>query len=160
MILLPVGALAGLPPQQLEAIIAHELAHIRRHDYLVNLLQAVIEALLFYHPAVWWVSRQIRQEREHCCDDLAVAVSGDLMTYARALLEMEQLRAAAPQLAVAAYGGLLMNRIQRLLVGQQPQGNRFIGLVACLLVLTTLVSVGVGAQILLPSFNARSSGEK
>src|SRR5262245_32870159 len=87
VILLPVGALSGLTPQQLEAIIAHELAHIRRHDYLINLLQALIETLLFYHPAVWWVSRRIRQEREHCCDDLAVAVCGDACAYARALLE-------------------------------------------------------------------------
>src|SRR5262245_2612784 len=86
VILLPVGALTGLTPQQLEAIIAHELAHIRRHDYLINLLQAVVETLLFYHPAVWWVSRRIRQEREHCCDDLAVAVCGDALSYARALL--------------------------------------------------------------------------
>ena len=74
VILLPASALSGLTPQQLEAIIAHELAHIRRHDYLINLLQSLIETLLFYHPAVWWVSRQIRREREHCCDDLAVAV--------------------------------------------------------------------------------------
>src|SRR5262245_44950563 len=114
VILLPVGALTGLTPQQLEAIIAHELAHIRRHDYLINLLQAVVETLLFYHPAVWWVSRRIRQEREHCCDDLAVAVCGDALSYARALLEMEKLRAAGPQLAMAANGGLLMNRIRRL----------------------------------------------
>ena len=80
-ILLPASALAGLTTQQLEAIIAHELAHIRRHDYLINLLQAVIETLFFYYPAVWWVSRQIRQEREHCCDDLAVAVCGDAFAY-------------------------------------------------------------------------------
>ena len=77
VILLPVSILAELSPQQLEAILAHELAHIRRHDYLVNLLQTVAETLLFYHPAVWWVSRRIRIEREHCCDDAAVRVCGD-----------------------------------------------------------------------------------
>src|SRR5215475_3145118 len=151
VILLPVGALTGLTPQQLEAIIAHELAHIRRHDYLINLLQAVVETLLFYHPAVWWVSRRIRQEREHCCDDLAVVVCGDALTYARALLEMEQIRAAGPQLAVAANGGLLMNRIQRLIGAQPQQANRFTGLVASLIALIAVVSVGVGAQSLLPS---------
>ncbi len=151
VILLPVGALTGLMPQQMEAIIAHELAHIRRHDYLINLLQAVIETLLFYHPAVWWVSRRIRQEREHCCDDLAVAVCGDALTYARALLEMEQLRAAGPQLAVAANGGLLMNRIQRLVGAQTQHTNRFTGLFAGIIALTTVVSVGAGAQILLQS---------
>ncbi|MGH9939958.1 MAG: HEAT repeat domain-containing protein, partial [Blastocatellia bacterium] len=154
VILLPVGALTGLPPRQLEAIIAHELAHIRRHDYLINLLQAVIETLLFYHPAVWWVSRRIRQEREHCCDDLAVAVCGDALTYARALLEMEQLRAAGPQLALAANGGLLMNRIQRLVGAQTQHTNRFTGLFAGIIALTAVISVGAGAQILLQSSNS------
>jgi HEAT repeat protein/beta-lactamase regulating signal transducer with metallopeptidase domain len=151
VILLPAGALIGLSPQQLEAIIAHELAHIRRHDYLINLLQAVVETLLFYHPAVWWVSRKIRQEREHCCDDLAVAACGDALTYARALLEMEQLRAAEPQLAVAANGGLLMNRIQRLVGAQPKHANRFSGLFASVIALTTLISAVAGAQILLQS---------
>jgi beta-lactamase regulating signal transducer with metallopeptidase domain/HEAT repeat protein len=151
VILMPASALTGLSPQQLEAIIAHELAHIRRHDYLINLLQAAVETLLFYHPAVWWVSRRIRQEREHCCDDLAVAVCGDSLTYARALLEMEQLRAAGPQLAMAANGGLLMNRIQRLVGAQPKHANRFGGLFAGVITLTTLISAVAGAQILLQS---------
>src|SRR5689334_1133166 len=72
-LLLPLSAITGLDPDQWTAVLAHELAHIRRHDYLVNLLQTAVETILFYHPAVWWVSRRIRQEREHCCDDLAVA---------------------------------------------------------------------------------------
>src|SRR5262245_9087317 len=151
VILLPASALTGLTPQQLEAIIAHELAHIRRHDYLINLLQAVVETLLFYHPAVWWVSRRIRQEREHCCDDLAVAVCGDALTYARALLEMEKLRAAGPQLAMAANGGLLMNRIRRLVGAQPKHANRFNGLFAGVITLTALITAGAGAQILLKS---------
>ncbi|HEV2844833.1 MAG TPA: M56 family metallopeptidase, partial [Thermoanaerobaculia bacterium] len=71
VILVPASALAGLSPRQLEAILAHELAHVRRHDYLINLLQTVVETLLFYHPAVWWVSAQVRRERENCCDDMA-----------------------------------------------------------------------------------------
>ena len=75
VVLLPAAALSGLSPEQLQAILAHELAHVRRHDYLVNLLQSMVETLLFYHPAMWWVSAQVRAEREHCCDDLAVAVS-------------------------------------------------------------------------------------
>ena len=78
LILVPVGMLAGLPAAQVEALLVHELAHIRRHDYVVNLLQSVAEALLFYHPAVWWVSNEIRKERECCCDDDAVALTGDL----------------------------------------------------------------------------------
>ena len=75
VVLVPVGALGGLPAEHLEALLLHELAHIRRHDYLVNMLQSVAEALLFYHPAVWWVSGHIRAERELCCDDVAVSVS-------------------------------------------------------------------------------------
>src|SRR5207237_1132196 len=75
-----------------EALIAHELAHIRRYDYLVNLLQSIVETLLFYHPAVWWLSRRVRTEREHCCDDLAVATTGDVLLYARALTTLETLR--------------------------------------------------------------------
>jgi beta-lactamase regulating signal transducer with metallopeptidase domain len=88
-VLVPVGALAGLPADQVEALLLHELAHIRRHDYLVNLLQGVVEAILFYHPAVWWISGHIRVERELCCDDMAVAESGDVLTYARALAGLE-----------------------------------------------------------------------
>jgi beta-lactamase regulating signal transducer with metallopeptidase domain len=120
MILIPASAIAGLTPRQLEAIIAHELAHIRRYDYLVNLIQTAVEILLFYHPAVWWVSRQARIEREHCCDDVAVEVCGDVLTYARALSEIEELRSQAPRLAMAANGGVLLGRIQRLL-GTAPR---------------------------------------
>ena len=92
VVLVPVGALTGLPPGQIEALILHELAHIRRHDYLVNVLQSIVETLLFYHPAVWWISGHIRTERELCCDDVAVSVSGDVLTYARALAELESAR--------------------------------------------------------------------
>ena len=121
VILLPASALTGLTAQQLEAILAHELAHIRRYDYLVNLLQTAVETLLFYHPAVWWVSKQVRLEREHCCDDLAVAVQGNALAYARALAELETLRDSGPQLALAANGGSLLSRIERLLGCSQPR---------------------------------------
>ena len=120
MILLPASALVGLSPQQLESLLVHELAHIRRHNYLVNLVQTTVETLLFYHPAVWWVSQQVREEREDCCDDLAVAVCGDVLVYARALAELEQLRAVGPHLAVAANGGHLLRRIQRLIGSPAP----------------------------------------
>ena len=83
---------ASLTPAQVEAILAHELAHIRRHDYAVNVLQTLAETLLFYHPAVWWVSKRIRVEREHCCDDIAVAICGDPIGYAQALAELETWR--------------------------------------------------------------------
>src|SRR5207249_2224703 len=94
IILMPIGALSGLPPDQVEGLLLHELAHIRRHDYLVNIFQSIVEALLFYHPGVWWISGHIRRERELCCDDLAVSVIGDVLTYARALAELESFRPA------------------------------------------------------------------
>ena len=75
--LVPVGALAGLPAAQIEALLLHELAHIRRHDYLVHILQSAVEAVFFYHPAVWWISGHMRAERELCCDDIAVSITGD-----------------------------------------------------------------------------------
>ena len=115
VVLVPAGALAGLPPAQLEALLLHELAHIRRHDYLVNLLQSVAETLLFYHPCVWWISAHLRTEREHACDDLAVAVTGDVLTYARALSDLATARTYRSTPALAATGGSLAARIARLL---------------------------------------------
>jgi beta-lactamase regulating signal transducer with metallopeptidase domain len=118
-ILVPVAALSGLTAPELEAILAHELAHIRRHDYVVNLLQCVVEVLIFYHPATWWITRVIRREREHCCDDMAVAASCDRLTYARALAALEGLRAPAFSLSPAANGGNLLARIRRILEPQE-----------------------------------------
>jgi len=116
VILVPTSALTGLTPQQLAVLLAHELAHVRRYDYVVNVAQCVIETLLFYHPAVWWVSRRVRDEREHCCDDLVVQVCGDPHLYASALVDMERIRATTPRLALAATGGSLLNRVKRLIV--------------------------------------------
>ncbi len=128
VILIPPAALTGLSPDQLEWILAHEVAHILRHDYAINLLQSCVEVLLFYHPAVWWVSAKIRQERELCCDDLAVEISGDALDYAAALTHLEALRLQAPHpprapnhLALAATGGSFMHRIQRLIAPNSPQ---------------------------------------
>jgi beta-lactamase regulating signal transducer with metallopeptidase domain len=114
VILAPVGVLCGLAPEQVEALLAHELAHVRRHDYLVNILQGIAESMLFYHPAVWWISNQIRAEREHCCDDLAVAATGDVLVYARALAELESMRPAHFKAALSANDGSLLRRIRRL----------------------------------------------
>jgi TonB family protein len=115
VILLPSATLLGLTPEQLEAVLAHEIAHIRRYDYLVNILQIVAETLLFYHPAVWWASARIRHERELCCDDLAVRSCGDALCYARALTALEKLRVLTPNLAMGSTGGSLIYRIQRLM---------------------------------------------
>ena len=143
VILMPVSALAGMAPRQLEAILAHELAHIRRHDYLVNLLQSLVETLLFYHPAVWWLSRRIRMERENCCDDLAVTLCGDPYTYARALADLEELRAAAPDLAVAATGGSLLQRIRRLL-GESAHDGRTPGWLAASTAVLLILAIAAG----------------
>ena len=107
VVLLPVAALSGLSPEQLQAILAHELAHVRRHDYLVNLLQSVVETLLFYHPAMWWVSAQVRTEREHCCDDLAVEVCGDRLVYVTALAELTSITSHRAFALAATDGSLL-----------------------------------------------------
>ena len=114
VILLPASALSGLTPEQIEMVLAHELAHIRRHDFLLNLLQSAVETLLFFHPAVWWISRRVRIEREHCCDDLTVGVCGSPVQYARALTRLEELRAQALPVAVAANGGSLLERVRRI----------------------------------------------
>jgi beta-lactamase regulating signal transducer with metallopeptidase domain/type II secretory pathway component GspD/PulD (secretin) len=124
VILLPASALTGLTAEQLEALLAHELAHIRRHDYLINMLQTVVETLGFYHPAVWWVSHKIRIERENCCDDLAISISGDRICYARALTSMEEIRAGRSDLAVAATGGNLFERIRRLVGKDSTDSSR------------------------------------
>jgi TonB family protein len=115
VVLIPASCLTGMSAMQIEAILAHELAHIRRHDYLVSVMQSVIETLLFYHPAVWWVSRQVRRERECCCDELAVAVGGDRLAYARALSVLEERRACTSEFVLGANGGVLTMRIRRLL---------------------------------------------
>ena len=115
VILIPAGLLAGMPASQMEAILMHELAHIRRHDYLANLLQTVGEGFLFYHPAIWWISHVIRAERENCCDDLVVAASGDAHGYAAALAALEENRWMATKAVLASTGGNLVKRINRLL---------------------------------------------
>ena len=122
VILMPVGLLAGLPAGQIESILLHELAHIRRHDYLVNLMQIVVESLVFYHPAVWWISGVMRTERENCCDDLVVATQGDALGYAAALTALERNRGVAREAVLAATGGSLVKRVRRLLI--QPEGPR------------------------------------
>ena len=114
VVLLPMRALTGMDEQQIEAVIAHELAHIRRLDCFVNLFQIAVETLLFYHPAVWWVSQRVRAERENCCDDEAISICGDAVVYARALTLMEEWR-TAPALMMAANRSRLAERVVRLL---------------------------------------------
>ena len=114
VVLLPISALSGLTELQLRAVITHELAHIRRFDAFFNLFQVAAETLLFYHPAVWWLSKRIRAERENCCDDVALTTCGNPAEYARALALMEEWR-VAPSFAMAANRGPLASRVTRLL---------------------------------------------
>lgn len=120
LILLLVGVLTGLRPLQVEAILLHELAHVRRRDYLINMLQRLIEGLLFYHPAVWWISHVIRAERENCWDDAVIAIHQNRQESASALTALEQKRRPRCGAAMAARGGSLMNRLRRILYPQGP----------------------------------------
>ncbi|MBN1419506.1 MAG: HEAT repeat domain-containing protein [Planctomycetes bacterium] len=149
VILLPARIATGLEARQIEAILAHELAHVRRRDYAANLLQSLIETLLFYHPAVWSISHRIRVERELACDDLVVSVHGDALTYARALTEIEAIRSRGALLPVAAAGGGLLDRIRRLAGAPVPHARRFprgpAGLLALTAILLLAAAVHSGA---------------
>jgi len=123
VIWLPLSLLARAPADQIEALLAHELAHIARRDWLWNSVQCLVECALFFHPAVWWLGRRIRQEREHACDDLAVAACGDAIALAEALTALECDRHHSPRLSLAANGGSLMQRISRLLSGPPSRGR-------------------------------------
>ena len=116
-VILPVSTIMQLEPAQLEAVLAHELAHVRRWDYLLNLMQTVVECLFFFHPAVWWVSRRARELREICCDEVAMQSCGDPVIYAEALLQLEEQRVQRLQLAAALHGngGSLLARVKQVL---------------------------------------------
>jgi len=137
VILLPASLATRLPADQLEALLAHELAHVVRHDYLVNLLQSVLETLMFYHPAVWWISSQVRQEREHCCDDVAVRVASNRTVYVQVLAAVAGAR--GPQTVPAANGGVLLPRLQRILGLANPHA---VHSARWLTGLTTLLVIG------------------
>lgn len=150
VILIPVGALTGLTPEQIRAILMHELAHIRRYDFLINMVLSGLEVILFYHPAFWWIANIIRQEREKCCDDIAIEVCGNAKFYARTLLIMEEKRQQR-SLAMAFQGNKnqLLHRIKRIcLVPQQNQRNDIskVGLM-----LGLLLSFGAWAWASLPT---------
>ena len=144
VILLPVGMVAGLPGDQVEALISHELAHILRKDYLVNLLQRIVDILFFYHPGIRWISSHVRLERENCCDDIAVATCGDSLNFARALTNIggSGIGDASPALAAAGKSKALLSRVKRLF-NPRRKGSEFAeGFVgACILVLFSLTLV-------------------
>jgi beta-lactamase regulating signal transducer with metallopeptidase domain len=142
IVFLPATALTGLSEEQLRVVIAHELAHIRRFDAFVNVFQVCVETLLFYHPAVWWLNRRIRAEREHCCDETAVALCGNAVEFARALTLMEEWR-SAPVFAMASNRGPLSERVRHLLgINASGDGVRKVGLAGSVLFLVTAVFAG------------------
>ena len=150
VILLPIGIMTGLTAQQAEALLVHELIHIRRHDYLVNLIQVIAETLLFFHPATWWISRRIDREREYCCDDASLAFCGSVATYTRMLYTIEELRSSPPPLAVAASGHSLLDRIGRLVANSasytvRPERNKtsFLSLSTLLTLVVSALFVGM-----------------
>jgi beta-lactamase regulating signal transducer with metallopeptidase domain len=147
VVLMPATVFSGLTVEQIEALIAHELAHVQRHDYAINLLQTAVETLLFYHPAVWWVGRSIRNERENCCDDLAVELCGNPAAYVRALTNLEELRGRTPAFAMAADGGSLLSRVERLLELKSHIHSTPSGLLAAVGIAVVCISViGVKAS--------------
>lgn len=144
VVLIPASCLTGLSTEQIEAIFCHELAHIRRHDYLVSVFQSIVETLLFYHPAVWWVSKQVRRERECCCDAVAVAIGGDVLAYARALSYLEERRAAFPEFVLGANGGALKMRIKRLLGRPENSAASQLASIALLAILLVGAAATIG----------------
>ena len=142
VVLLPMRALIGLTPAQLEAVIAHELGHIKRFDVAINFFQVIAETLFFFHPAVWWLNKRIRADREDCCDDVAIAACGEKAGYARALATMEGWR-DVPDFALAATGGSVAARVARLLgVSERNANTRTAGVFTASLVLTAALAAG------------------
>lgn len=144
VIVLPMVALSGLTPSQVDTILMHELAHIRRHDYLVNLLQHVTETVLFYHPAVWWLSHRMRIEREQCCDAIVVDQCADPLDYATALTRLEEARQPAARLAVAATGGRLIERVRYLLGARTDHSTTGHTLATATIIALVVLVVGGG----------------
>eukprot|EP00913_Durusdinium_trenchii_P028495 g26723.t1 len=148
VVLFPVSLVTSLTASELDAVIAHELAHIRRHDYLINLLQTLVETLLFFHPMVWWLSRRIRIEREFCCDDAAIAVCDNRTVYAKALAAVERNR-TTPAYAMSFLGAeknMTLNRVKRILGGSNTTRQGWLAGVATLLLFALLVSGVVYSQ--------------
>jgi D-alanyl-D-alanine endopeptidase (penicillin-binding protein 7) len=139
VVLVPASLLSGMSPQLLEALLAHELAHVRRFDYLLNLAQSIIETILFYHPVVWWLSHRIRVEREQIADDIAARQLGEPRRLALALSELERLQFSTHHLAQAANGGDLMSRIKRLVRPDTQASNWKAAVPAIALAVASLV---------------------
>lgn len=141
LILIPVGLITALPPAEIDAILIHELAHIRRRDYLANLLQSLVEIVFFFNPAVLWISSLIKAERENCCDDIAVAQTSSKVNYIKALVSCQEYNMASPAYAVAFAGnkGSLVGRVKRMV----SNSNQSLNLMEKSLLTICLLTAGI-----------------
>ncbi len=149
VVVLPAAVLAGLAPAQIELLLLHELAHLRRADFVINMLQSLIEALLFFHPAVWWLSTQIRREREQACDELVLSGHAKRLDYAKALTQLEICRSTAPHPALGSNSGHLKQRIAAILaVADQRQGSKawLLVVLAAAAMMTAVAAVACSAD--------------
>jgi hypothetical protein len=159
MVLLPVTMLTQLPPEMLEAIIAHELAHIRRLDLWVNLMQRVVETLLFYHPVVWWLSNRLRNEREFCCDELAAKATGNRRMYASALEYAGRAKLATSRSSlVVNFGRHKMETLARVrhVLGMSSSFKQSRYWLAGVLTLAAVITLGIVAQIAVVGSDAKA----
>lgn len=143
LILLPVAMVNNLTEAQLEAVLLHELAHIKRNDYLLNIFQSIVETILFFNPFVWLISRIIRMEREHCCDDLVIASTVQPLQYAHALVALEEYRLTTNRLTMAAADSKqhLFHRIKRIMEMKTKHLNYSQKFLAVLIIATGLISI-------------------
>lgn len=143
VVVIPIEMLSGMPSNQIEAIIAHELAHIRRNDYIFNVLQTIIETVFFFNPAVWYISSQIRKERENCCDDMALTVCEGSLVYAKALVSVQEFTLNRHYSAVAFSGRKkhLLNRIKRMIMKQKVKSNITDKIIAALIILSSVLAL-------------------
>lgn len=155
IILVPVGLLASLPADQVEAVLAHELAHIRRSDYLVNLLQSLVEVVFFFNPGIRWISARIREEREHCCDDLAISVTQNRATMVHALISCGEYHVGRTRLAMgfSTRRNHLLYRIERLILPKNKTSKN--NIMEKLAIGFGLVVIVVVALVVMQSFKAR-----
>ncbi|HOX78392.1 MAG TPA: M56 family metallopeptidase [Bacteroidales bacterium] len=165
VILVPVGTISGVPPQQLEAILLHEIAHIYRKDYILNILQCIVEMLFFYHPVVWWLSGLIRDEREHICDDIALSINNDQLNYIKALTLMEEMNVKSPVIASAFTGSRkkLLGRVKRLIKPTRAKINPGAGITATMLLISLVFVISLTAFSFFPDsydLTGRESGER
>jgi|GEM_PF-3067768 len=145
VLLVPASMFTALDPSEIEMILVHELAHVRRYDVLVNILQTIMETVFFFNPAIWWLSRQIRTERENCCDDLAILRAGSRLTYARALANLEELRMFQTGFGSALTGTPLERRIRRIVGATTPHFYSSVLSISGMLLIASFLVVVLGS---------------